>query len=189
MLAREPEIPDGPIEVRRSVKLLLAAALNGSIGLLSSSGFVVFLYIAVFDEGLAGINAFAVIPLVVTFGIFGYVFVGSAAVAAIDYCRKSPLLRIDVGSITDLRLSRMPIEWTAVEHAKLISSRMGPIGVTLRLRARAPFRSNRLRIGCWVRRDPRVVCVATALLAGNTRALAAAIVQRVKAAGGTIETA
>jgi hypothetical protein len=191
MLARESEIADGPIVARRSVKLLFAALLSGSIGLLFSIGFAVTLYsvYSVFaGEELQGINLVVVIPLGVTFGIFGYLFIGSAAVAVADYCRKSPLLRIDVDSISDLRLSRMSIAWTAVEHAKLISSRMGPIGVTLRLRGRAPFRSNRLRIGCWVRRDPRDVCVATALLGGNTRLMAAAIIQRVKAAGGTVDT-
>ena len=107
-----------------------------------------------------------------------------------DFVRPSPLLIVDAASVWDRRLSDQAIGWDEVEHAKVMFTRAGAVGIRLRLRTQRRIKTNRLRIGCWGmlgRRDPAEVGIALTLLNRNPRTLAIMIADSVERAGGTVD--
>ncbi len=178
--------PIETVQVGRSVKMLIAALFVGTISLVFLSGVFLGLYSLVYDR-----DSFIIMPIIILIsGPIGLWLLCAAAISLGDFFRKYPILTIDRESIHDRRLSDKGLRLGDIEHAKVLYTRGGPVGVRLRLRTDAAFRNHPCRIGCWVmlrRRDSRDVCISTTLLSWNPRKLTAVIADHIERAGATVD--
>src|SRR3954447_13131106 len=113
------------VQAGRSIKMLLAALFVGSGSMIFFAGPALGLY-ALFIEQRSGI----VFPLLwIAFGAPGLVLISGAAIAVSDFFRRGPLLVVDASSICDRRLSDQAIGWEEIEHAKVMFTRGGAVGI------------------------------------------------------------
>jgi hypothetical protein len=169
--------------------MLLMAFAIVSIAMVFLPGVPLGLY-AIFYERDGIVGVVIALLIVAISALIGLPLVAAAAIAVRDFFRQGPLLIVDASSVWDRRLSDQAIGWNEVEHAKVMFTRAGPVGIRLRLRTQRRIKTNRLRIGCWGmlgRRDPAEVGIALTLLNRNPRTLAIMIADSVERSGGTVD--
>ena len=174
------------VQAGRSMKMLFAAAFLGILSAIFLIGFFGALYVIFYER--SGI----LIPVAVSllFGPGGLWLIATATIALRDFFRHEPILTADSRSICDRRLSQKAIALSDIEHAKVLYTRAGPVGLRLRLRTEHGIRSRSCRMGCWgmpMGFGSKEVCISTTLMNVNPKTLTVAIVDLIERAGCPVD--